>query len=491
MVESTDIIVIGTGIAALSLGFFLADIGYGGEVVFITEGSVNANNSVRAQGGMAVEFSDSEKKQQHIADTISAGLINNKQSTEYLLNNADKAVGKLLEKGLAVDTEPNGIMSLRLEGGHSNKRILHSSDQSGAAIQKFLLEQVRNKPNYSLLQNTYIYDLIVVGGECHGVRAIDKSSKTERVIHSESVVLATGGCGHLFEKTSNNSAANGSGVALAKQAGCVVSNMEFIQFHPTAYEGKTSTLLISEALRGDGAKLINERGEELGGVELLTRDHLSRLVFGKQQQGEAIYLDCSNIAKSILSKYSYITKELRANGLDISEDKIPITPVAHYMCGGVSTDTKGETNVAGIYAIGETANTGLHGANRLASNSLTEAITVPMLLAAHITNQSVRTEINRYSLSFREDVNTNYDNEVELLRLKMWQNCGIIRNESDLSGLQNYIRYELEKLKDKFELSYDLCNYRAMLNTAECIVSAAIARKISVGTHYTEPIGVQ
>lgn len=491
MVERTDIVVVGTGIAALSLGFFLADSGYEGDVIFITEGGINANNSVRAQGGMAVEFTDSEKKMQHIADTISAGLINNRQSTEYLLYNADKAVGKLLEKGLAVDTEPNGIMSLRLEGGHSNKRILHSSDQSGAKIQHFLIEQIRNKPNYSLLQNTYVYDLMVDGNECHGIRALDISSKTERVIYSKSVVLATGGCGHLFEKTSNNSAANGSGVALAKQAGCTISNMEFIQFHPTAYEGKTSTLLMSEALRGDGAKLVNERGEELGGVELMTRDHLSRLVFGKQQQGEAIYLNCSYITQSVLSKYSYITQELRANGLEISKDKIPITPVAHYMCGGVSTNTKGETKVTGLYAIGETADTGLHGANRLASNSLTEAITVPMLLAEHIVSRNTTTKLKHHTSKIRKVIDTDYDYEAELLRQKMWQNCGIVRNESDMSGLKNYIRYELDKLVDMVEPSYDLYNYRAMLTTAECIVSAAIARKDSVGTHYTEQICVQ
>ncbi len=482
----TDILIIGNGIAALSLIYHLTELGIEKDIIVLSEQPTTHTNSYLAQGGIAVEFGNDTNKSKHIADTISCGIINNQSSTTTILSEAEKSIRSIINAGLNFEFDDKGELLKRREGGHSERRILYHSDTSGKHISDFLIQKVNANKRVKVLQDSYCFKLLKEGYSCIGAEVYNTLTNKVKTIYAAKIILATGGAGALYEYTSNSSQSIGSGVALAEEIGAVITNMEFIQFHPTAYVSDKKTMLISEALRGEGAVIIDNSWQKLDGIELLTRDKLSRLLFERMQYGEDYYLDCTEIPETVLNQFAYVRSSLLSFGIDISTTTIPIKPVAHYMCGGIATDVQGKTNIKNLYAIGETADTGLHGANRLASNSLTEALTVPYLLTIDLLKSDWEILESRKQSQYTLENGSNYVNSIDSLRAMMWEKCGIVRTDSSLNELRNYITNELDSLSNNIYINYQKLRYRAMLNTALLIVESSLIRTENVGTFWKE-----
>jgi L-aspartate oxidase len=481
-----DILIVGSGISALSLVFHLTELNLNKRIIIASDNNYQLSNSYKAQGGVALEMGDSLKKGLHIEDTLKCGLINNVKNTSEILTQAEYPMGNLIRGGLEFETDAVGGLLRRREAGHSQRRILFHADTSGKHIQQFLYDKVSSLGNVEMISDKFCFELIVDGTGCKGAKFIDKVTGKVLRIYASRTVLATGGCGALYEYTSNSQSAIGSGVALASEVGAELGNMEFIQFHPTVYIGGGRTILLSEALRGEGAKIVSDKVGVLSGVELLTRDKLSRLLFEHLRDNHRLYLDCTHIEAEVLSKFDFIGSALAEVGLDIRKDLVPIQPAAHYMCGGINTDTMGRTSVANLYAIGEVANTGLHGANRLASNSLTEAITVPYLMAKHLgTLEWGLVGCGKESAECDEPlIAIDFMPRVSQLRGKMWASCGLMREDRGLTGLREYIVTELELLGGMYSLNYSGQYYKKMLEICLLIVEASLKRRDSVGTFW-------
>ena len=482
----SDILIVGNGIAALSLVYHLTELGIDKDIIVLSEQPTTNTNSYLAQGGIAVEFGDDTDKSKHIADTISCGIINNQSSTTTILNEAENAIRRIINAGLKFEYGDDDELLKRREGGHSERRILYHSDTSGKHISDFLIQKVNANKRVKVLQDSYCFKLLKDGNTCIGAEVYNTITNKVNTFYAAKIILATGGAGALYEYTSNSSQSIGSGVALAEEIGVEITNMEFIQFHPTAHVCDKKTILISEALRGEGATIIDNSWQKLVGIELLTRDKLSRILYNGMQNGEDYFLDCTNIPEEVLSKFAYVRSSLASLGIDISTTPIPVKPVAHYMCGGITTDVKGKTNIRNLFAIGETADTGLHGANRLASNSLTEALTVPYLLTFDLMNSDweelVPRELNQYTI----DIGRTYVIRIGSLRAMMWENCGIVRTDSSLIELRDYITNELDSLSKNSSISYPKLRYRAMLKTSLLIVASSLKRTENVGTFWKE-----
>lgn len=481
----SDLLIIGNGIAALSLAFQLTKMQLNRKITIIAESTYQNSNSYRAQGGIAVEFGDRELKNNHVKDTILCGITNNKSATTIILSEAENPIKQLIKNGLHFDSDSNGSLLKRKEGGHTERRILFHSDTSGKHIQEFLLSKISLNENIRMIDNKFCFELLVNDERCCGVRAIDTLTNEVTTFQANTTILATGGCGALYSRTSNSQFAIGGGVALASSLGANISNIEFIQFHPTVYRNDTKTILLSEALRGEGARIMNSEGHYYEGIELYTRDKLSRLLYAEIKSGKSLYLDCTNVDEEKLNNFKFITNSLSHFGLSLKKDKIPIEPAAHYMCGGITTDIYGQTNIEGLFAIGETADTGLHGANRLASNSLTEAVTVPYFMARILKFETVTA--NDSSEDNQDDykiISTNYDSKIAVLKVKMWDNCGIIKKETELKILKNYLQNEINNLEKG--INYSKLKYSQMLTTSLIIVESSLKRKENVGTFWKE-----
>ncbi|MFA7327037.1 MAG: FAD-binding protein [Candidatus Kapaibacterium sp.] len=482
----SDILIIGNGIAALSLVYHLTELGIDKDIIVLSEEPITRTNSYLAQGGIAIEFGNATNKSKHIADTISCGIINNQTSTTTILSEAENSIRSIIKSGLNFEHDFTGNLLKRREGGHSERRILYYSDTSGKHITDFLIRKVNTNKRVKVLQHSFCFKLLKDGNTCIGAEVYNTLENTVEPIYAAKTILATGGAGALYSNTSNSSQSIGSGVALANEIGAEVTNMEFIQFHPTAFVSEEKTILISEALRGEGAVIKDSKADRLNGVELFTRDRLSRILYDGMQNGEEYYLDCTDIPDEVLTKFDYVRTSLASFGIDISTTPIPIKPVAHYMCGGITTNVQGKTNIDNLYAIGETADTGLHGANRLASNSLTEAITVPYLLTLDLLKsdwEKTHSQIlNQYTIINER----NYNAKVETLRTKMWEQCGIVRNNPALEELRNYIANEISTIEVEKSISYSKLRYRTMLTTAMIIVDSSINRNENVGTFWKE-----
>lgn len=481
-----DLLIIGSGIAALSLVFHLKEQGYDKKIIIASDNSYENSNSYKAQGGVALEFGDSANKSQHIQDTLQCGIINNLENTSTILNQAEIPFCNLIHSGLELDKDENGNFLKRKEAGHSSRRIFYHEDTSGKHIQQYLYSIVSKLDNLEMLENKFCYELIANNNMCKGAKFIDKLTNSMEVINANIVVIATGGCGSLYQYTSNSQTTIGSGVALAKAVGTNISNMEFIQFHPTVFIQDGVTLLLSEALRGEGAKIVSHKIGKLKGVELFTRDKLSRLLFGYLQEKHRLYLDCTKIATKKLDHFKFIGNTLKEFGYDIYRELIPIQPAAHYMCGGISTDYSGRTNVQNLYAIGEVADTGLHGANRLASNSLTEAITVPYLLAKQIAELKFPKVVSKGKNIGKKEkpLPIDFSSKIELLKTKMWENCGLVRDDKKLRLINDYINLELDTIIALHSLNYSGQYYKKMLETCSIIISASLKRDENVGTFW-------
>lgn len=478
-----DYIIIGSGIAGLNCAL---NAGKKGTVLLITKKNLKDSNTYLAQGGMATVLSKSDSFQKHLEDTLVAGHYhNNKKAAEFIIKNGPAAIKKLLELGVNF-SKNNGEIELSLEGGHQQKRIVHCRDYTGKAIEETLINQVKKNKKIKIMEDTIATKLLVHKKICYGVQTL--KAKKYSNFYSQKTILASGGVGQAFAKTTNPKITTGDGIAMAHEAGCKLKDLEFIQFHPTALNYKSSPLfLLSEALRGEGAKIVNKKGERFMVklhqlAELAPRDIVSKAIFNQQKSGP-VYLDLRSLdQKLIIKKYPQIIKKIKSINLDTTKNLIPITPAAHYSCGGISTNLKGETSITNLYAFGEVAYTGLHGANRLASNSLLEGMAM--------SEQILKTPLKQKNKNFPEFKTPNYHSQKNLsknirkIQNIMWKNVGIIRKHRDLtSAVKQLMEIKNTLPKPSDAQSQQLKN---LLSTAILITKAAVKRKKSLGCHQIE-----
>ncbi len=477
-------VIIGSGISGLYAALKLG--AQGADVLLATKSKLGESNSRYAQGGMVGVMKDNtaDSVQSHVSDTIKAGAgLSEFNAVKFISEKSDAIVRDLLEFGVDFDRSDEGEFKYTLEAAHSVNRVLHSGgDATGRMIEEALCRAVRANDNIEVREKTTAVELLVENNECRGVILFD--GKNYETVYASAIILATGGIGQLYKYTTNPAGATGDGIALAHRAGAVLQDMEFVQFHPTALAIDKERFLISEAVRGEGAKLVDADENEFmhkyhPQKELAPRDVVTRAIFN---EGD-VFLDASCIDSEKLKKrFPNIYKKCLEHGVDISRDLIPVAPAAHYFMGGIKTNLNGETSVKNLFAIGETASTGLHGANRLASNSLLECVVCAAAVAEHLKNVECRVEnveflygcaVNSFSERSEVDHSTLYTLHSKLQEI-MWEYAGIVRSEESLLTAAS----ELENLhSDDYEL-------RNMIDVAKIIVRCALARKESRGAHF-------
>lgn len=487
-----DVIIVGAGVAGLYAALELPkDL----KVLVLVKERLDISNSYLAQGGIAAAIGKKDKKKYHIQDTMKAGAgINEIEAVETVINEAEKNIDELHELGVTFDRE-SGEIALTKEGGHSRFRILHiDGDATGRGLVKALLVEVGKRNNLELLR-AFCEDLLIEDGVCTGIRVLGAGGQAE--IRCQRLMIATGGVGGVYGITTNADGATGDGIAMAKRAGATIKDMEFIQFHPTVYfSDEKRRFLISEAVRGEGALLRNEKGIRFmppldKRAELAPRDIVSRAIYEelKHQDLPYVYLDATCIAtEHLLKRFPNIFERCMEYGQDMRKDMIPVSPAQHYCIGGIKTDLFGRTSIEHLYACGESSCTGLHGANRLASNSLLEAVVFAKRAAKDmqdsIEKASEFAPINWKQVNLEETY--DYVEERRELQETMTQEAGIVRTVKGMrKGLDKVaeIREIWEKYQGRNRASMEMLN---MIITSECILEAAIERHESVGTHFVE-----
>ncbi|HVA97015.1 MAG TPA: L-aspartate oxidase [Candidatus Acidoferrales bacterium] len=482
--KTVDFIVIGSGIAGLNTARILSSYG---NVLIVTKSNITDSSTSLAQGGIAAVVKNDDSAASHIQDTLDAGYQhNNKRAVEFLVKGGRQAVTTLTKLGVQFDRNSQGDFISSFEAAHSSPRILHATDFTGQEIEKVLVADVLKKQSIEVWTNTSAVDLIVQDNICYGIQVLKNGIFSS--IFARAVVIATGGVGYLYQWTANPSVATGDGIAIALRAGAAMKDLEFIQFHPTALaENASPLLLLSEALRGDGAVLINAKHERFMPqihplAELAPRDVVARAIFQEQKNG-TVYLDISHRKKDfIMMRFPNITKELKKRGWDLTREPIPVTPAAHFLCGGIKTDRHGRTSIKNLFAYGETAATGVHGANRLASNSLLEGMVFSdqiQYCIADLPQTPHIIPVQKVSITKqnREDI----DKQVRKI---MWQYVGIIRTSQGLA----IARKKLEALQLEMHqvdgINASIMQTKNILATALLITKAAQKRKKSLGTHF-------
>lgn len=489
------IIVIGSGIAGLNFSLKAAQKGH--KVTIVTKKAILESATNYAQGGIAATLDQTDNFQKHIEDTLKAGCFHNrKKAVALMVKNAPRLIHELVEYGVPFATL-HGKLLLAKEGGHSERRIAFVGDFTGQEIERILVKKVKADKRIKILEHTLAVNLLVKKNVCHGVQIFSHGKLKN--IFSDRVVLASGGLGQIYEKTTNPEISTGDGYAMGFRAGAKLRDMEFIQFHPTAFRMRSGRLfLLTEALRGEGAYLRNSKGirfmKKIHPVaELAPRDIVSKAIFGG-----VVYLDLRHLdEEKIHARFPKITEMLRENGYRITKDLIPVFPAAHYCCGGIETDLKGQTNIQNLFCFGEVAWTGVHGANRLASNSLLEALVFSDQIAAMPQTVGKRPTLKKQkwlNLCFPKTKVIKLDPLLakELLFLKtllrkvMWEKVGIIR---DTKGLQEAkivvqeIHRQIAPLGEKF-FHTKILELQNMLETSLLVIEAALKRKKSLGCHY-------
>lgn len=510
---SFDFVVVGSGIAGLSYALKVAEFG---RVAVITKKNLTESNTYYAQGGIACVTSVEDNFEMHIADTLvaGAGLCNEEVVCDVVEQGPD-SIHELVEMGVKFSQRENfeeHVFDLGKEGGHSKRRVLHVGDATGKEIEEVLVEHVRDNPKIFIFEHHYAIDLItstkmkigsVKENRCLGVYALD--SKTGQIIAFSAalVVLATGGCGKCYLYTTNPSIATADGVAMAYRAGVGIANMEFIQFHPTClYHPKNQSFLISEALRGEGAILVNAAGEDFSrkyhpAGSLGSRDIVARAIDAEMKASGAtcVYLDITSRSREFLKKrFPTIYQTCLDLGIDIAKEPIPVVPAAHYQCGGVVAKLNGETSLPGLLAIGEVACTGLHGANRLASNSLLEGV-VMAGKAALFSKEILEDLKHHHSLKPWQDDTMHDPDELVVIthnwreiRQLMWDYVGIVRTTKRLLRAQARLKLLMQEVQEyywNFKITADLIELRNLALASHLIVESALVRKESRGLHYT------
>lgn len=506
--HSSDVLIIGSGAAGLTLAHHLASHA---KVAVLSKNAINEGATWFAQGGIAAVLDDQDSVEAHVADTLAAGAgLCHEDAVRFTVERSREAIRWLVDQGVNFTRENDtGDFHLTREGGHSHRRIIHSADATGQAVHSTLIDKVQALPNVTIYEHHVAVNLITQADpgvrklRCTGVYALSKKDDQVHVFQARAVVLATGGASKVYLYTSNPDSASGDGIAMAWRAGCRVANMEFNQFHPTClFHPKAKTFLITEALRGEGAYLrlpdgqrFMHRFHELG--ELAPRDVVARAIDHEMKRlgCDCVYLDISHKPAQFISEH-FPTMKARCLefGIDITKEPIPVVPAAHYTCGGVVVDRNGHTDLQNLYAIGETSFTGLHGANRMASNSLLECIVYAQSAAEHILSKLNTIPVPNRSPSWDESRVTDSDEDVIIshnwdeLRRFMWDYVGIVRTHKRLERATHRIKLlqkEIAEYYSNYKVSSDLIELRNLATVAELIIRSASARKESRGLHFS------
>ncbi|GHD58720.1 L-aspartate oxidase [Jeongeupia chitinilytica] len=507
-----DVLIIGSGLGGMTIALHLADKL---KVGLVTKRELRDGGSGWAQGGIAAVLDDQDSIELHIKDTLVAGAgLCEPESTRFIVEHSKEAIDWLIAMGVPFTRDESGETNyhgyhLTREGGHSHRRIIHAADATGAAVIDTLATKVAAHPNITVLEHHIALDLITDAklGEtgdvnrCHGAYIYDIDADRVDTVLAQHTVLATGGAGKVYLYTTNPDVATGDGIAMGWRAGCKVANMEFIQFHPTClYHPHAKSFLITEAVRGeggilrlpDGTRFMPEHDER---AELAPRDVVARAIDFEMKKGgyDCVYLDISyKPSKFVREHFPNIYQRCLELGIDITKQPIPVVPAAHYTCGGLVVDRAGRTDVAGLYGVGEVSYTGLHGANRLASNSLLECMVIGKAAAEDIL--AARPHALPEIAEWDESRVTDPDEEVVIahnwdeLRRFMWDYVGIVRTNKRLERAQHRIellQHEIDDYYSNFRVSNDLIELRNLVTTAELIVRSALARKESRGLHYS------
>lgn len=503
-------VIIGSGAAGLYAALKIAqNSNLPDGVLLLTKSELGESNSKYAQGGIVgvMHQNTGDSSEMHISDTLKAGAgINNEKVVKYISEISDSVINDLIDIGVDFDKDTNGNLKFTLEAAHSFKRILHiGGDATGKGIVQALSQKVRETSNITVVEHSIAVELLTNSdSECKGIVLFNELTGEHEIVYTSATILATGGLGQVYKYTTNPEGATGDGIDLAYNAGALIQDMEFIQFHPTALAINPTSknrFLISEAVRGEGAKLVNETGQEFMANyhdkrELAPRDVVTRAIYNEMQKKHTsnMYLNASILDKStLLKRFPTISKRCKENGIDITSSPIPVAPAAHYTMGGIKATVEGKTSIRGLYAIGEVACTGFHGANRLASNSLLECIVCAYELADYLSfaNLQPPKKIDTQILSIIETYSAPIsETDFNITKLKqelkdlMWNKVGIIRNKTDLLMARN----ELELYRKTFDrdrkcLNIEEYEYRNMLTAAKLIIDAALSRKESIGAH--------
>lgn len=517
MIKKTDFLVIGSGIAGLSYALKVAKFG---TVTIITKKKIQKTNTALAQGGVAAVFGKIDSFDLHIKDTLDAGDgLCNKEVAKMVVEDGPRRIRELVKQGANFNVDGNGEydFSLGKEGGHSAKRIVYAHDLTGKEIEDTLVKKVEHNENITILEDHIAVNLVTFSSSirsglivtqfeniCCGAYVLDNKTGKIETFYAGITLLATGGAGKVYLYTSNPDIATGDGVAMAYRAGASVANLEFVQFHPTClYHSEAKNFLISEAVRGEGAVLIDAKGRRFmekysPDKELACRDVVARAIDSelKKTGADSVFLDISHKDSGYIKKrFPNIYAKCLDCGIDMTKDPIPVVPAAHYMCGGVATDLNGMTDIQRLYAVGETACTGFHGANRLASNSLLEA-----LVYSHRAYQSSVKEFKSIgktvtaSPDLWDETDTIDSDEAivvshnwDEIRRLMWNYVGIVRSDKRLQRALRRIRNIKEEINEyywNFKVTADLIELRNLATVAELIIKSALMRKESRGLHY-------
>ena len=498
----TNYLIIGSGVAGLTFAIKIADRFPDRKITIITKSYADESNTKYAQGGIAIvtdKTEDSYKK--HIDDTLICGDgLCDPSVVEMVVTEGPKRLKELIEWGAKFDKNTEGTLDLGKEGGHSENRVVHHKDQTGYEIERAILGQVHQKENITVLDHHFALDLITQNNSCFGAYALDEKTKEIITFKSDFTLLATGGIGHLYGHTTNPVIATGDGIAMAFRANAVIKDMEFIQFHPTAlYDSSSgSKFLISEAVRGFGAYLRTKNGvrfmlnyDKRG--ELASRDIVSQSIDLelKKEDDDCVYLDCTHLdLDAFVKHFPMIYERCKNIGIDIAKDWIPVIPAQHYLCGGIMVDKNGKTTVANLFACGECSQTGLHGANRLASNSLLEALVYSERVYNYLSNSPLENSqfngtISEWEFTDKPEIDLDYLAKTKAeLQLLMRQNIGIVRYDNDLqkAKVELSLRQKtLEKIGKEYQISTAIYELYNMYTVGELIVQHSIERNDNRG----------
>jgi L-aspartate oxidase len=518
MEVKTDFLIIGSGVAGLMFALKVADHG---TVAMVTKKAAMDSNTNLAQGGIASVFGSSDNFDLHIQDTLDAGDgLCDLDVTEMVVKDGPTRIRELMELGVQFNQSGSGedlSLNLGREGGHSKNRIVHAHDMTGQEVERILLKRVKHHPNVRLFENHVAIDLITCSTRikrglittahedfCCGVYVLDRKSHVVKTFVAHITLLATGGAGKVYLYTSNPDIATGDGIAMAYRAGATIANLEFVQFHPTClFHPAAKNFLISEAVRGEGGILIDNHGNSFmqkydPRKDLACRDVVARAIDTelKKSGEDSVFLDISHkSADFIRTRFPNIYQKCQSFDIDITREPIPVVPAAHYMCGGVVVDMSGSTDIKRLYAVGETACSGLHGANRLASNSLLEALVYADKAAYYALSDLNNNDFSQMETPVWDEVGTTDSDEQivvshnwDEIRRLMWNYVGIVRSDKRLARAYRRIENIQNEIKEyywDFKVSPDLIELRNIAMVAELIITSAMHRKESRGLHFT------
>ncbi len=521
MEHKSDFLIIGSGVAGLLFALKVADFG---SVCLVTKKKASESNTNYAQGGIASVFDNLDSFDQHIKDTLSSGNgLCNREVVERVVKEGPDRIRELIDLGVTFNvkdtplSDRDGVnLDLGREGGHSHNRIVHSQDMTGREVEKVLLDRLKKHDQIMLFENHIAVDLITYSTRmkrghvttthedfCCGAYALDRENSRVKTFNAKITLLATGGTGKVYLYTSNPDIATGDGIAMGYRAGARVANLEFVQFHPTClYHPDAKNFLISEAVRGEGGQLVDASGKPFmekydPQKDLACRDVVARAIDTelKKSGDQSVFLDISHKASTFIKgRFPNLYENCKKFGFDMTRDPVPVVPAAHYMCGGVVTDMNGQTDIQCLFAVGETACTGLHGANRLASNSLLEALVYADAAAGQAITELKTRDFLMPHISSWDEVGTTDSDEVVMvtqnwdeIRRFMWSYVGIVRSDKRLARARRraeIILDEIEKYYWDFKVTGDLIELRNLATVADLIIKCAMHRKESRGLHY-------